>query len=161
MTKKYGPDVMSRSDGKRNVAVLGTSLPRECGLAAFAQDLIDELATIADFNVPRVIAVNDHERYVYGNQVMAQIAQDEPLDYTKAAEAVNHSNIDLVVIQHEFGIYGGNSGEYVLDFAESLDIPVITIFHTVLVRPTVLQRQIVARLAELSVKVVTMGKSVV
>lgn len=152
---------MIRSGDKRNLAVLGTCLPRECGLAVFAQDLMDELAHLEDFNVLRVIAVNDHKRYAYGNQVMAQIDADERLGYTKAAEAVNRSNIDLLVIQHEFGIYGGDSGEYVMDFAETLQIPVITTFHTVLAQPTAQQRQIVTRLADLSVKVVTMAQNTV
>ena len=150
---------MVRSGDKLNVAVLGTSVPRQCGLAVFAQDLMDELALLEDFNVPRVIAVNDHKRYAYGHQVMAQIDQDERLDYTKAPEEVNRSAIDLVVIQHEFGIYGGDSGEYVLDFAETLQIPVITTFHTVLEQPTAQQRRIVTRLADLSAKVVTMAQN--
>lgn len=152
---------MTQSESKRNVAILGTSLPRECGLATFSQDLIDELATIADFNPPRVIAVNDHERYAYGSQVIAQIDRNERLDYTQTAEAVNLSNVDLLVIQHEFGIYGGESGSHLLDFAEKLQIPVVTIFHTVLPQPTLLQRQIMTRLAALSVKVVTMAQNTV
>jgi glycosyltransferase involved in cell wall biosynthesis len=152
---------MNRRDGKRTLAFLGTSLPRECGLATFAQDLMDALAHVEDFNVPRIIAVNDHDGYTYGDQVMAQIDQDNRLDYTKAAEAVNHSDIDLLVIQHEFGIYGGESGEYVIDFAETLEIPFITIFHTVLPHPTAQQRQIMTRLADLSAKVVTMAQNTV
>lgn len=153
--------VKIESNGKRNVAFLGSSLPRECGLATFAQDLMDELAHVEDFNVPRVVAVNDREGYAYGDQVMAQIAQHNRLDYRQAADVVNRANIDLLVIQHEFGIYGGLSGEYVIDFAEALQIPVITTFHTVLPHPTAQQRHIVSRLADLSVKVVTMAQNTV
>lgn len=153
--------MMINSGDHRNVAILGTSLPRECGLAVFAQDLMNELMQLEDFNSPRMIAVNDHGRYVYGDQVMAQIDEHERLDYIKAAEEINRSNVDLLVIQHEFGIYGGESGEYILDFAANLRIPVVTTFHTVLTQPTVKQRQIMTRLASLSVKVVTMAQNTV
>ena len=152
---------MLKNNGKRNVAFLGTSLPRECGLATFTQDLIDQFIHIKDFNPPSVIAVNNNKTYEYGNQVMMQMEQHNPLDYLKTAEEINRSNIDFLVIQHEFGIYGGESGEYVIDLAEKLKIPFIIIFHTVLTIPSLKQRYIVNRLAELSVKVVTMAQNTV
>jgi len=141
---------------KRNVAFLGTSLPRECGLATFSQDLMNEIERIDDFNAPRMIAVNNNKSYAYGNQVIGQIGQHNRADYSKMAIELNQSNIDMLVIQHEFGIYGGESGEYVLDFAEKLKIPFIVIFHTVLSEPSDKQRLIMKRLADLSYKVITM-----
>ncbi|MEK4509925.1 glycosyltransferase family 4 protein [Paenibacillus sp. FSL K6-2524] len=141
---------------KRNVAFLGTSLPRECGLATFSQDLMDEIKEMNDFNLPRIIAVNNDKSYVYGNQVMGVIDQHNRADYSKIAKELNHSNIDLLVIQHEFGIYGGESGEYVLELAEKLKIPFIVIFHTVLSEPSPKQCFIMKRLADLSFKVITM-----
>ncbi|UKS24941.1 glycosyltransferase family 4 protein [Paenibacillus sp. HWE-109] len=141
---------------KRNVAFLGTSLPRECGLATFSQDLMNEIERIHDFNSPRMIAVNNNKSYVYGNQVMGQISQHQRADYSKTALDLNRSDIDMLVIQHEFGIYGGESGEYVLDLAEKLKIPFVVIFHTVLSEPSDKQRLIMKRLAELSSRVITM-----
>ncbi|OPH56707.1 glycosyl transferase family 1 [Paenibacillus ferrarius] len=141
---------------KRNIAFLGTSLPRECGLATFSQDLMNEIERIHDFNSPRMIAVNNNKSYVYGNQVMGQISQHQRADYSKTALDLNRSDIDLLVIQHEFGIYGGESGEYVLDLAEKLKIPFVVIFHTVLSEPSDKQRLIMKRLAELSFRVITM-----
>ncbi|NQX66734.1 glycosyltransferase [Paenibacillus alba] len=141
---------------KRNVAFLGTSLPRECGLATFSQDLMNEIERIHDFNSPRMIAVNNNKSYVYGNQVIGQISQHQRADYSKTALDLNRSDIDLLVIQHEFGIYGGESGEYVLDLAEQLKIPFVVIFHTVLSEPSDKQRLIMKRLAELSFRVITM-----
>lgn len=150
---------MKKSTVKLNVVFLGTSLPRECGLATFSQDMMDELKKIHDFNTPRIMAVNNNKTYAYGKQVMGQIAQHNREDYSKQAVELNHSNMDLLVIQHEFGIYGGESGEYVLDLAEKLTIPFLVIFHTVLSQPSTKQRLIMQRLAELSSNVITMVKN--
>lgn len=141
---------------KHNIAFLGTSLPRECGLATFSQDLMNELERLQDFNAPRMIAVNNNKSYAYGNQVMVQIDQFNQADYGKAAAEINLSNMELLVIQHEFGIYGGESGEYVLELAEKLTVPFIVIFHTVLAEPSPKQRHIMKKLADMSVKAVTM-----
>lgn len=146
---------------KINVAVLGTYLPRECGLATFTQDLINELELMSDFNPPRVVAVNKNSTYAYGKKVMMDFNQNHRWEYIKTALELNRSNIDLLVIQHEFGIYGGESGEYVLDLAERLTIPFIVIFHTVLTAPSPKQFQIVARLGELSFRSITMAQSTV
>lgn len=146
---------------KKNVAFLGTFLPRECGLATFTQDLINELELISDFNPPRVVAVNNNATYAYGKKVMMNFNQNHRWEYTRIAMELNRSNVDLLVIQHEFGIYGGISGEYVLDLAEKLTIPFIVIFHTVLTTPNPKQLQIVARLGELSYRSITMAQSTV
>lgn len=158
---KNGGIVMGENSSKRNVVFLGTSLPRECGIATFTQDLMDEFANKKDFNMPRIIAVNNNKAYVYDKQVMMQIDQHNRLDYINAAEELNRSNVDLLVIQHEFGIYGGESGEYVLDLAEKLKIPFMITFHTVLPKPSPKQRYIMNKLAELSVKVITMAQNTV
>lgn len=148
--------------GKYNMAVLGTSVPRICGLATFTQDLITEIAQMKDFNPPRIVAINDQGRtYAYGKQVMGQIDHHNRLDYTKTTEKLNYSNIDLLVIQHEFGIYGGENGDYVLDLVENLKVPFVLIVHTVLTRPTPMQRHIIHRLAYLSLKAVTMAQNTV
>jgi glycosyltransferase involved in cell wall biosynthesis len=151
-----GGNGMDKVGNKRNVAFLGTSLPRECGLATFTQDMMNELEQIHDFNVPRMIAVNNNKTYAYGKQVMAQINQHNRADYSRTALELNHSNIDLLVIQHEFGIYGGECGEFILELAAKLKIPFIVIFHTVLSEPSPKQRFIMKRLADLSYKAVTM-----
>jgi glycosyltransferase involved in cell wall biosynthesis len=146
---------------KRNVVFLGTSLPRECGIATFTQDLMDQFMHIKDFNSPRVIAMDNKETYKYGDQVMLQIDQHNRYGYASAADVLNKSNADLLVIQHEFGIYGGESGEYLLDFVDGLKIPFIVTFHTVLSKPDPKQRYIMNKLALLSYKVVTMAQNTV
>jgi glycosyltransferase involved in cell wall biosynthesis len=150
---------MINNSTKRNIVFLGTSLPRECGIATFTQDLLDELTHIEGFSKPRIIAVNNNESYNYQEQVIMQIDQHKLSNYLDAADRLNESDIDLLVIQHEFGIYGGESGEHLIAFVERLNIPYIVVFHTVLTAPSPKQRQIMNRVAELSVKVVTLAQS--
>jgi glycosyltransferase involved in cell wall biosynthesis len=152
---------MKNTSSNRNIVFLGTSLPRECGIATFTQDLLDEFEHIQGFNKPRIIAINNNETYHYQEQVMREIDQHKLSDYIDTADYLDLSNVDLLVIQHEFGIYGGESGEYLIPFVERLSIPYIVIFHTVLTKPSAKQRLIINRVAELSVKVVTMAQSTV
>lgn len=147
--------------GNRNIVFLSTSLPRECGIATFTQDLLDEFTKLRGFNKPRIIAMNNNGTYQYSDQVMREINQHKLSDYIDAAEAINQSATDLLVIQHEFGIYGGESGEYLLQFIEKLHVPYVAIFHTVLTNPTPKQHEIITRIAGRSVKVVTMAQSTV
>ncbi|MDI4643973.1 glycosyltransferase family 4 protein [Cohnella hashimotonis] len=144
-----------------NVAFLGTYLPRECGLATFTHDLAHELGMLGDFSPPRVIAVNNNAVYAYGKDVARSFEQENKSEYARIAYELNRSDIDLLVIQHEFGIYGGECGEYVLELAKRLTIPFIVIFHTVLTAPNPAQLRIVSLLGEWSDRSVTMAQSTV
>ncbi|AIQ72067.1 MULTISPECIES: glycosyltransferase family 4 protein [Paenibacillus] len=150
---------MKNTVRNHNIVFLGTSLPRECGIATFTQDLLDELIHLPGFNPPRIIAINNNETYAYDQQVIRQIDQHNYADYIDTADFLNNSDTDLLVIQHEFGIYGGESGEYLLPFVERLNIPYVVVFHTVLTKPSPKQHQIIRCLAERSVQVVTMAES--
>ncbi|MZQ83274.1 glycosyltransferase [Paenibacillus sp. 5J-6] len=152
---------MKYTNSNRNIVFLSTSLPRECGIATFTQDLLDELQHIKGFNKPSIIAINNKETYNYEDQVIREIDQHKLSDYIETADYLNTSDVDLLVIQHEFGIYGGVSGEYLIPFVERLAIPFVVIFHTVLTTPSTKQRHIMNRVAELSVKAVTMAQSTV
>ena len=152
---------MKKKTSNRNVVFLGTSLPRECGIATFTQDLLNEFEHMEGFNKPQIIAINNNQTYPYTEQVIREINQHQLSDYIDTADYLNASDTDLLVIQHEFGIYGGESGEYLLRFVESLQIPYIVIFHTVLRKPSVKQRHIMNRVGAGSVKVVTMAQSTV
>lgn len=152
---------MNHSNRNKNIVFLSTSLPRECGIATFTQDLLDEFTKLQGFNKPRVIAMNNNGNYRYTDQVMREINQHQLSDYIDAAEEINQSDTDLLVIQHEFGIYGGESGEYLLQFTERLHVPYVAIFHTVLTNPSPKQHEIITRIAAGSVKVVTMAQSTV
>ncbi|SFB09696.1 Glycosyltransferase involved in cell wall bisynthesis [Cohnella sp. OV330] len=153
--------MQNKTNKNINVAFLGTYLPRECGLATFTHDLIHEFGLLEDFSAPRVIAVNNNSAYAYGKNVMMSFEQENKSEYARIAHELNRSDVDLLVIQHEFGIYGGECGEYVLELAKRLTIPFIVIFHTVLTAPSPAQRRIVSLLGEWSDRSVTMAQSTV
>jgi len=114
------------------IAFLGTYTPRECGIATFTKDLIDSIDLLDEFAPARVISVNEIETiYDYDSRVKQQIRQDFEEDYVQAAKYINSSRINVVNVQHEFGIYGGEWGKYILSFLQNVHKPVITTLHTV------------------------------
>lgn len=144
----------------RNVAFLSTYPPRACGLATFTQDLVRELDKVGLLSKPRVIAVSD-DRYTYSDRVIMELTQHERDSYVSTADTINHSDIELLVIEHEYGIFGGKSGEYILDLVDRLQIPFITTLHTVLPKPTRKQKEILKKLGEKSARIVTMASNTV
>lgn len=141
-----------------NIAFLSTYPPRECGIATFTQDLIDAIdATgVVDTNV---IAINNSKHRDYSDKVIYEINQNNKKDFVKLAQKLNDSNIDLLVIEHEYGIYGGDHGDYILDLLNNIEIPVITTLHTILRQPNDKQKLIIKTLGEKSAKIVTMAKN--
>lgn len=148
------------SDRLRNIAFLSTYPPRECGLATFSQDLVRELDNEEILNKPKVIAVSN-EKYSYSDRVIMELWQHDKGSYIDTANAINDSDIELLVIEHEYGIFGGESGEYILDLVDNLKIPFITTLHTVLPSPLEKQREILKLLGKKSAKVVTMAKNTI
>ncbi|WP_058486257.1 glycosyltransferase family 4 protein [Defluviitalea phaphyphila] len=146
---------------KKNIAFVSTYLPRECGIATFTKDLIDELDKVNVFDNPKIIAINDNNNYKYDNRVIMEIDQYDRDSYIKTAKAINKSDINLVVIEHEYGIFGGEAGEYILDFVENLEIPFVITLHTVLSRPTKKQKEVLTKLGEKSKKIIIMAKNTV
>ena len=117
---------------KEYIAFLGTYTPRECGIATFTKDLIDSIDCLGTFAPARVISVNEIETiYDYDSRVKQQIRQDFEEDYVQAAKYINSSRINAVNVQHEFGIYGGEWGKYILSFLQNVQKPVITTLHSV------------------------------
>ena len=115
----------------KRIAYLSSYPPRECGIANFTKDLIDVTVAISNLR-PYVIAINERGAiHNYDRRVKSKIDRDKIEDYIKAAEKVNLSNTQLVVVQHEFGLCGGEFGEYIKFFLEELRKPVITTLHTV------------------------------
>ncbi len=117
---------------KKRIAYLGTYPPRECGIATFTKDLIDSTDELKVFE-PTVIAVNEPDSfYNYDRRrVNWEIERDSPEDYVQAANYINSSDIQLVNLQHEFGLFGGDQGEYIINFLERIKKPVVTTLHTV------------------------------
>lgn len=141
-----------------NIAFLSTYPPRECGIATFTQDLINALNKIGIINT-NVIAMKNSENFIYDSEVIAEIEQNERSDYIDTAKKLNNSDIDLLVIEHEYGIFGGTQGEYILDLVNNLEIPVVTTLHTILSNPDHKQRLIINTLGKKSAKVITMAKN--
>jgi len=126
-TKHHVPE-----SNKEYIAFLGTYTPRECGIATFTKDLLDSVDLLAKFAPARVIGVNEIETiYDYDSRVKQQIRQDFEEDYIQAAKYINSSRINAVNLQHEFGIYGGEWGKYIISFLQNVHKPVITTLHTV------------------------------
>ncbi len=126
MIKKFVPD-----NSAKRIGYLSTYPPRECGIANFTKDLLDAMCEI-DESRHSIIAVNEKGAiYDYDRRVKLKIDRDVKEDYIKAAEYVNSSSIKLLVVQHEFGLYGGDYGEYLKLFLENVKKPVITTLHTV------------------------------
>jgi glycosyltransferase involved in cell wall biosynthesis len=117
---------------EKRVAYLSTYPPRECGIATFTKDLLDAMDGLNKFKPPAVIAVNEKETiYNYDRRVKWQIERDSIDDYVQAARNINSSNVDLVNLQHEFGLFGGDYGEYINHFLDNVEKPVVTTLHTV------------------------------
>ena len=144
----------------RNISFLSTFPPRECGLATFTEDIVKKLDNISLLNKPRVIAVNNAE-YDYDHRVIAKLKQYDRNSYIETAHAINNSNTELLIIEHEYGIFGGKEGEYLIDLINNLKIPFITTLHTILPKPNNRQRAILKYIGEKSQKVVTMAKNTV
>jgi glycosyltransferase involved in cell wall biosynthesis len=140
------------------IAFVGTYPPRRCGIATFTRDLSDAVIA-ADRRVrATVLAVTDARcSYRYPERVRLEIRRGIKGDYAAAAEFVNHSDIRLVSIQHEYGIFGGDDGAHILDFLSHLRKPAIVSLHTVLEHPTVSQRAIVQGMTERCERLVVMS----
>lgn len=148
------------------IAYLSSYTPRECGIATFNYNLIRAInADNADGSLNGfVVAMNDSddlEEYDYPDEVKFKIRQEHQKDYIQAAEFINNSDVDACIIEHEFGIYGGESGVYVLPLISRLNKPLITILHTVLREPTFMQQIIIREIAKQSSKIVVMSKRAV
>jgi len=135
---------------------VGTYPPKQCGIATFSQDLRKSL--IKAGHTVLVAAVSDHEyEYHYGPEVVIQIDQHNKSEYLRAATQINNNKaVNLVMIQHEYGIYGGSEGNYLLHFCSALQKPFVVITHTVLPDPEVARQRVLSDLTEQAVAVVCM-----
>jgi glycosyltransferase involved in cell wall biosynthesis len=146
-------------DGAIAVAFVGTYGPRRCGIATFTADLALSVAGHDGRALPVVLAVTEPSgKYQYPDEVKFEIRQNVKADYVRAAEFVNFSHLRLVCIQHEYGIFGGDDGEYILDFVRALRVPTVVTLHTVLKHPSQNQAAIVRKLFELCTAIVVMSR---
>src|SRR5579859_1158299 len=163
--KSVPPDpVVDASQASRvplptRIAFIGNYLPRECGIATFTTDLCTALGT--EFGNERLFAipVNDPDSsYDYPEQVRLELAQEDISSYERAADFLNFNGNDLVCMQHEYGIYGGVAGSYILTLLRRLKMPLVTTLHTVLREPDASQRAVLEEITRLSDRVVVMSE---
>jgi glycosyltransferase involved in cell wall biosynthesis len=141
------------------IAFIGNSLPRRCGIATFTTELQQAVAAIRPALKTSIVAMNDGGRtYAYPDTVRVEIGEDRPEDYLAAAEILNSNQVDVVSLQHEFGIFGGEAGRDILPLLSRLTIPVVTTLHTVLSEPTAVQRMVTERIIDVSARVVVMAE---
>lgn len=143
----------------KHIAFLGDYVPRRCGIATFTADICEAIA--AEFPQSQCIvgSVNDRiEGYDYPERVRFEIAEKELDSYRRAAEFLNLNNVEVVSVQHEFGIYGGPAGSHLLAFLRDVRMPVVTTLHTVLKDPNAEQREVMKQLDLLSERFIVMAE---
>jgi glycosyltransferase involved in cell wall biosynthesis len=145
-------------DGVRTVAMLGNHLPRQCGIATFTTDLADAISLAYPAVDCFVLAMNDTgRRHAYPSRVRFEIAESDLASYRRAADFLNVNTVDVVCVQHEYGIFGGKAGSHVLALLRELRMPIVTTLHTILAAPTLVQRAAMDELARLSQRLVVMS----
>lgn len=144
-----------------NVIYVSSYIPRKCGIATYTKDLTNALNLLNSHSLAEIMSVTRPEEGIeYPWEAKYKITYDDLASYLSAAEYVNQSHADLVLLQHEFGLFGGEAGEYIMHFAEALKRPLISTFHTVLDDPKSKQGEISKRLAKKSEAIIVMMEEV-
>jgi glycosyltransferase involved in cell wall biosynthesis len=153
------PRLQAKPSLPTRIAVIGNYLPRQCGIATFTTDLCAAIS--GEYGTARLLAlpVNDTEQgYDYPPRVRWSLAQDDARSYQEAAEFLNFNNIDMVCLQHEYGIFGGKAGGHILHLLRGLKMPLVTTLHTVLRDPDPNQLMVMEEIAELSDRLIVMSQ---
>src|ERR1700678_4315248 len=150
---------MQHTSKVRKSAFVGDHLPRKCGIATFTSDVLSAVAAEHPQTRCFAVPVNDIPGgYEYSDVVRFEIEEQDLSSYQRAADFLNISNVDIVCLQHEFGIFGGPAGSHILAFLRELRMPVVTTLHTVLREPRADQRRVMQELISLSTRVVVMSE---
>ena len=154
---RYPDPVVEIAPKIQKIAFLGDYLPRKCGIATFTSDLLTSVAAEFPQSNCFAVPVNDIEGgYEYPDVVRFEVEEQDLTSYHRAADFININNVDIVCVQHEFGIYGGHSGRHLLALIRELKMPVVTTFHTVLLEPNETQRRVMQELVARSTRLVVM-----
>lgn len=140
-------------------AFIGNSLPRRCGIATFTTDLQQAIERAPPYERCGIVAMNDYGRtYDYPPAVGLQIDDRRLGDYERAADVLNRAQCEVVSLQHEFGIFGGEAGGHIMALASRLAMPLVTTLHTVLSQPTPAQRRVLGGIVDASSRVIVMAE---
>src|ERR1051325_7135118 len=143
----------------KRIAFIGNYLPRQCGIATFTTDLCESIADEYQGTACIAIPVNDTEAgYAYPPRVRFELNEKDIESYRRAADFLHTNNLDMVSLQHEYGIFGGRSGSYILTLLRELRMPVVTTLHTILKDPNPNQRRVLEEIVTLSDRVVVMSE---
>ena len=155
--------ILTRQQKPLNIIYVSSYIPRKCGIATYTKDLTNAINLINSHSLAEILVVtpsHEHESLDYPWEAKYKISRDDLSDYVTAAQYVNLSHADLVVLEHEFGLFGGDAGEYIVHFAEALNKPLITTFHTVPQEYTGKMAEVLRRLATRSRVVTVMMETV-
>ena len=145
----------------RRIVFISTYPPRHCGIATFTQDLLKNIKTLQPNLELEVFAINRSQldSYAYPNEVTELIDQEDPDSYIQAAEKINLRAAEtIVVVQHEYGIHGGEQGKHLLGLLKNLQCPIVTTLHTVLDSPSPAMKSVTKDLIAYSSKVILLTK---
>lgn len=147
-------------------AYIGTYPPRECGIGTFTKNLLTSMTydngTERKSNEGFVVAMDGLEgTHDYPRKVKLTVRQEHQRDYIRAAKFINISGADLCILEHEFGIFGGENGVYILSLLHRLEIPLLVTFHTVLKSPSYTQKTIVQEIFKMANKIVVMSNKAI
>lgn len=141
------------------LAFIGNYLPRQCGIATFTTDLCEAVATEYNGTTCIALPVNDlKDGYSYPPRVRFELTEKDINSYRRAADFLNINNVDLVCLQHEYGIYGGRAGSHILALMRDLRMPVVTTLHTILRDPDSDQHRVLREIADRSDRLVVMSE---
>ncbi len=152
-------DSLPERKTSNSIVFIGNYLPRRCGIATFTTHLFESIVLNVTDTDCWVVAMNDQpEGYPYPPQVRLQINQNQLNEYSLAADELNLNQVDVVCVQHEYGIFGGERGSFIIELLSDLKMPIVTTLHTLLKDPTDRERDLIMQLAELSDRLVVISE---
>jgi glycosyltransferase involved in cell wall biosynthesis len=148
------------------ISFIGTYPPRECGIGTFTENLVQSMTNGVGQDTNRsesfVIALSDYEQsYPYPDEVKLVIQQEQQVDYISAANFINLSGADLCILQHEFGIFGGQNGIYILPLIHRLKIPLVVTLHTILEKPSYNEKAVLKEVCSMANRIVVMSQKAI
>ncbi len=151
-----------RNEKRIKIAIVGTYPPRECGIGTFTKNLLNSILVHnegrEDGYEGFVVALNDNNLiYEYPEEVKLTIRQEHQEDYLKAVKFINLSGADLCILEHEFGIFGGQNGVYILPLLHRLEVPLIVTLHTIVKAPSYNEKAVLQEICKMAHKIVVMS----
>jgi glycosyltransferase involved in cell wall biosynthesis len=154
----HGARQLTENRSIHTIAMLGNHLPRQCGIATFTTDLSDAIEREMPELDCFVLAMNDvGAKHAYPPRVRFEIPEGDVTAYRRAADFLNVKAVDVVSVQHEYGIFGKQAGGHVLELLRDLRMPVVTTLHTILAKPDPVQRAVMDALVGFSERIVVMS----